>query len=221
MNNNEFSSHKPPKDCWNAHLLENAQYSKTGLPLFKCSESIPPDVVSFKNVSQSPDNSKWVHFYENDNLLELVWESPEFYTNNLRRFPGIISPDLSIYRDMPQPLQSFNNYRNRVLAHWFSEQGFNVIPNIRWGDENTYPFCFDGIEANKPVCVSTLGTLRHKEDRECFRRGFAEMVKRLSPSVIIIYGQMPADIFSDYQISGIPFSHFDTDAQKAQKRRRV
>lgn len=220
VNNHEFSPHKFPNDCWNAYLLENAQYSNTGLPLFECSEVVPSDVISFKNASQACDSNPWIHFYESDNLLELVWESPQFYVDKLKRFPGIISPDLSIYRDMPQPLQIFNNFRNRTLAHWFSEQGFKVIPNIRWGDESTYSFCFDGIEANKPVCVSTLGVLKHKEDRESFKRGFAEMVRRLSPSIIIVYGQMPADVFSDYQESGIPFIHFDTDARKAQKRRK-
>ena len=218
MNNKEFSSRKLPVDCWNARLLTNAQYSETGLPLFECSNSLPLELISFKNASQSNDAHEWVHFYEKDERIELVWESPELWAERLRRFSGIISPDLSICRDMPLPVQNWNNYRNRTLAYFFAEQGFKIIPNVRFGAKDSYPFCFDGIESNKPVCVSTLGVLASYEDQKSFRDGFSEMLSLLTPCTVIVYGQMPAEIFGEYWATGIPFIQFDTDARKAKKR---
>ncbi|MCI9263640.1 MAG: DUF4417 domain-containing protein [Oscillospiraceae bacterium] len=218
MSNKNFSARSISTDCVNARLVRNAEYSRTGLPLFKCSSSIPTELISFKNAAQSKDAHEWVHFYEKDDRLELIWESPELWVKRLKRFKGIISPDLSIYRDDPPYVQGWNTYRNRVLAHYFSEQGYEVIPNIRFGAEKSYRFCFDGVEPNKPVCVSTLGILSEYEDRKFFQDGFAEMMRQLSPSTVIVYGQMPGMIFGEYQAMGIPFIHFDTDAQKARKR---
>ncbi len=217
MNYKNFSARRSPIDCVNARLVRNAEYSKTGLPLFECSSSIPTELISFKNAAQSKDAHEWVHFFENDARLELIWESPERWVDRLGRFRGIISPDFSVCRDDPLYVQGWNTYRNRVLAYHFSEHGFEVIPNIRLGAPNSYFFCLDGIEPHKPVCVSTLGVLASHEDRKSFQEGFAEMIKRLSPSSIIVYGQMPTDIFGQYQAAGIPFTHFDTDACKARK----
>lgn len=218
MNNKNFSARKIPVDCINARLLKKAKYSKTDLPLFECSDSIPTELISFKNAAQSKDAHEWVHFFERDDRLEPIWESPELWGERLKRFEGIISPDLSVYRDDPLYVQGWNTFRNRTLAHYFYEQGHKVIPNIRFGVENSYSFCFDGIESNKPVCVSTLGMLASNDDRKFFKEGFAEMLKRLCPSTVIIYGQMPPDIFGEYQVLGIPFIQFSTDAQKAKRR---
>lgn len=218
MNNKNFSARKISTDCSNARLLRGAEFSKTDLPLFECSNSIPTELVSFKNAAQSKDAHEWVHFFEKDVRLEAIWESPELWADRLKCFEGIISPDLSVCRDDPLYLQGWNTFRNRTLAYFFSRQGYKVIPNIRFAAKNSYPFCFDGIESNKPVCVSTLGVLASKEDRKSFKEGFAEMLKRLCPSTVIIYGQMPPDIFGEYQALGVSFMQFFTDAQKAKKR---
>lgn len=218
MNNKNFSARKIPTDCSNARLLRGAEFSKTDLPLFECSNSIPTELISFKNAAQSKDAHEWIHFFEKDDRLEAIWESPELWANRLKRFEGIISPDLSVYRDDPLYVQGWNTFRNRTLAYFFSGQGYKVIPNIRFGAKNSYHFCFDGIEPNKPVCVSTLGVLASNEDRKFFKEGFSEMLKRLSPSAVIIYGQMPTDIFGEHQALGIPLIQFSTDVQKAKKR---
>ena len=217
MNNKNFSARRISTDCLNARLVRDAEYSKTDLPLFECSNSVPTDLISFKNSAQSQDAHEWVHFYEKDDRLESIWDSPELWADRLKRFEGIISPDLSVYRDDPLPVQFWNTFRNRMLAHYFSAQGFKVIPNIRFGAKESYPFCFDGVESNKPVCVSTLGMLVSHEDRKAFKEGFGEMLKQLSPSAVIVYGQMPSDVFDEYQSSGISFIQFNTDAQKAKK----
>lgn len=218
MKSKNHSARKIPVDCLNARLVRDAEYSETGLPLFECSNSLPPDLISFKNAAQSKDGHEWVHFFEKDERIELVWDSPERWVNRLGRFKGIISPDFSVCRDDPLYVQGWNTYRNRVLAHYFSSQGFEVIPNIRLGAQNSYHFCLDGIETNKPVCVSTLGVLTSREDRECFQEGLDRMVTQLSPSSIIVYGRMPLDIFDRYQAAGIPLIQFNTDACKAKER---
>lgn len=216
MNNKNFSARTQPTDCWNASLLRNALYtSGTDLPLFDTANAVPKGVVSFKNITPTTDRSQWIHFYECDKRLEVVWESPECFVECFRQFAGIISPDLSIFYDMPILLQGYNTLRNRTLAHWFSHQGIPVIPNIRWGDERSYAFCFDGIEQHKVVCISTYGFLLHKHDRSIFCQGLDKMITQLEPNTVLVYGQMPNDIFGPYMNSGVSFVHLCTDAQKS------
>lgn len=219
MNGKTYSTRQQVKDCWNAHLLQNASYSKKWeLPLFPPTNAVPSDLQSFRYINHATENSNWIHFFGFDEYLEDVWENPEIWAKQLKRFSGVISPDLSVCRDMPFPQQLYNTYRNRVLAHFFAQQGIPIIPNIRWADERSLEFVFEGIDRNSTVCVSTSGMLAHTSDRECFRRGFDAMVKTMTPSTILVYGSMPSDIFSKYQNSGIYFAQYDIDTQKAHKR---
>lgn len=43
-------------------------------------------------------------------------------------------------------MQKWSTYQGRALAHWWGENGMEVIPNVRFADERSYEFCFSGIE---------------------------------------------------------------------------
>jgi len=219
MKTKYFSARRQPKDCWNARLLQNADYSeKWEFPLFPCTNATPPDLCSFRYINPSVNTSTWVHFYGFDNYLEDIWENPELWAKQLKQFAGVISPDLSIYQDMPFIQQAYNTYRNRVLAHWFTQQGISVIPNIRWADERTYEFAFEGIEKNSTVCISTSGILSNSKDRQNFERGFDIMIESLHPKTVLVYGSKPSDIFAKYHDKNICFVQYDIDTQKAHQR---
>ena len=74
-----------------------------------------------------------------------------------------------------------------------------MIPNIRWGDESTYSFCFLGVSEGGIVSVSTHGCMKSKRDEESFRNGLAEMLNRLAPSDVLVHGKMPAQVFGDFE----------------------
>ena len=96
--------------------------------------------------------------------------------------------------------------------------GIEIIPNIRFGDERTYSFCFDGIEKNKTVAVSTHGCIRDRLDRAYFKNGLNELITRLSPKNIIVHGCTPDDIFSEIKNSGIGFTSFDCEHIEVRKK---
>lgn len=218
MNSKRFSGRRPPKNCWHADLLLGAQYSDCAeLPLFPASAQIPGKVIAFNKATAFCDSNSWLHFYVDDCRIEAVWDNPEQYLPGIRRFSGIISPDLSVYRDFPVAWQFFNTYRNRALSYWFAKQGVQVIPNIRWGDKRSYEFCFDGIEPHGVVCVSSHGVLSNSGDRRCFSDGLAEMMARLAPATVLVYGAMPPDIFDKYQGGDTRFVHFESGIQQAHK----
>lgn len=219
MKEKNYSARRQPTDCWNARLLECASYSdRWELPLFSCSNAIPTDLRSFRYINPTTANASWIHFYGFDEYLEDVWDNPEIWAAQLKRFAGVISPDLSIYRDMPLAQQLYNVYRNRVLSYWFAQQGIPVIPNIRCADQRSYDFVFEGIDRKGTVCVSTSGVLFDSEDRIDFSHGFDAMMEALTPKTVLVYGSMPPDIFGKHLNGSTRFVQYDTDTQKAHQR---
>ncbi len=207
-------------DVFHSFLVENADYDGYfELPVIRTSNQLPNKVITFsKAISKScRDYDCWVIFYEHDRNFERLWNNPRQYLDKLKKFKGIISPDFSLYRNMPLIMQMWNTYRGRAIAVWLQNNGVEVIPNVRFGDERTFSFCFDGVEENKTVAVGTHGCIKRKEDKIFFKIGLARMVQRLSPKTIIVYGSAPDSIFKQYKDMGINIIAFESEFSKSRK----
>lgn len=194
------------RDVCNAWLLRGATYEGNWeLPCIVTTKKIPAEgtLLPFDKIRCKTSPKHWVHFYIHDHYFEKLWRTPHRYFDRLLTFDGIISPDYSIYRDMPFALQLWNTFRNRAIGSWLSLNGVPIIPNVRWGDERTYSFCFDGIERKSTVAVGTHGCLKTREDRYFFKKGLSAMLEHLSPRVILVYGTTPESIFSDCYAAGV------------------
>ena len=204
-------------DVFHAFLVENAEYDgKYELPVIKTSNLIPNKVIPFSKAMSKDwkDFDCWVVFYEHDVRFERLWNNPRAYLQKLKKFKGIISPDFSIYRNMPLCMQIWNTYRSRALATWLQNNGIEIIPNVRWNDERTLDFCFDGIEKNKTVAIGTHGCIKHKQDKSFFKLGLLELVRVLNPKNIIVYGAAPDSIFKPYKDAGINIITFESEFSK-------
>jgi len=190
------------------------------MPVIRTSNLIPEKVVTFsKAMSKTWDDfDYWVIFYEDDAKFERLWNNPKQYLSKLKKFKGVISPDFSLYRNMPLVMQIWNTYRGRAIAVWLQDNGIEIIPNVRFGDERTFSFCFDGIEENKTVAVGTHGCIKRKEDKIFFQTGLARMVQRLKPETIIVYGVAPDSIFKTYKDMGINIIAFESEFSKSRKK---
>lgn len=207
-------------DVFHAFLVENADFSEgIELPCIKTSQKLPNDVITFsKAMSKScNDFDKWVVFYEHDKNFERLWNNPKAYIEKLKKFNGVISPDFSLYRNMPLVMQQWNTYRGRAIAVWLQNNGIEVIPNVRFSDERSYEFCFDGIEKNKTIAVGTHGCIKTREDKLFFKIGLAVLVNVLTPKAIIVYGAAPDNIFKIYKDMGINIISFESEFSKSRK----
>lgn len=216
MNEKKFNNY----DVFHSFLVENADYEGTiELPKISTSNYLPKKVITFSKAMSGScyDFDCWVMFYEHDRKFERLWRNPKQYLEKLKKFKGIISPDFSLYRNMPLVMQMWNTYRNRALSVWLQNNGIEIIPNVRFGDERTFSFCFDGIEKGKTVAIGTLGCIRKKEDKIFFKVGLAYMVNRLSPKNIIVYGGVPDSIFKPYKDMGINIIAFESEFSKSRK----
>lgn len=164
--------------------------------------SFPQKLIPFSQRNRSRDFSEFVSFYEHDVKFSEILQSPEAYLDDFRRFQGIISPDFSLYRDMPLLAQMANTYRNRALACFFQKNGIRVIPNVRWSDERSYTtqvfperFAFLGLPQHSMVSIGTYGCIRGRENCYHFRAGLEAMIETLLPEAVLVYGPMPEKIF--------------------------
>lgn len=140
-----------------------------------------------KTKSNDKENErKTVHFFTYDWLFESVYTKPESAMEKLNQYYALLSPDFSVYMDMPVALQILSTFKNRWCGAYWQKLGKLVIPTIEWSDKRSFEFCFDGIEEGAIVAVSTY--CREKAQNE-FMLGYNKMLEILQPTAIICYGE--------------------------------
>lgn len=200
------------RDVFHAFLVHDARYDgKLEIPIIEPEMALPNRLISFSKAMKTDDFDQWVHFYEDDAGFECVWNKPRVYLSRLKKFNGVITPDFSIYRDMPLVMQAWNTYRGRALGHWWQSNDMVVLPNLRMGDERTYEFCCSGIQRGGTVCVGSHGCIKIREERRYFKQGLDVIVNRLKPKCIVVYGSAPKELFSCYLEEGIRILQFDSE----------
>lgn len=114
-------------------------------------------------------------------------------------------------------MQMWNTYRNRALGYWLQNNGVNIIPNVRWGDERTYEFAFEGLQQGGTFAISTNGCIQDKTDRYFFAKGLEKMVEVLKPDTLVKYSQTPEDIFRPYKEQKINIIEIENYARTVRK----
>lgn len=197
-------------DGFNPELADGARFEGVfELPIIESMKEIivPKYLVPFseRNKARHPSET-FVMFYEHDDKFAEVIRNPSKYVDEFARFAGIISPDNSLYRDMPLACQICNIYRNRLIGGYFQRHGIPVIGNCRWGDSRTYssntfgePISFIGLPTENIISVGTYGCIQSKSDKEQFKNGLSAMISYLSPAIIIVYGAMPDSVFGGFK----------------------
>ena len=197
-------------DGFNSELVRGAAFDGVfEIPYIQAPDEIiiPSAVIPFSVRSRSQSNEEFVHFYEHDICFADILSKVRERTAELSVFCGVITPDFSLYRDMPLTHQISNTYFNRAVGYYFQTQGLYVVPNIRWGDERSYtrfffedeiPFAFAGVDKHSIVSVGSYGCLKNPENRFYFKEGLAAMLDELEPQVVLVYGAMPEDVFDPY-----------------------
>lgn len=162
-------------------------------------------------MSSTPDEKTGVHAFVDDYQMQRLWSSPERYLNRLLSVGCVCSPDFSMFTDTPTALNIYNHYRKHWLAAYWQMNGVKVLPTICWSNADSFVWCFDGEPHNAPVAVSSVGTQQSSDKRAAFMLGYDAMLERLTPSVVLFWGNIPKEARGNI----IPVESFS----KAMKRR--
>lgn len=166
------------------------------MPFIHGEDHIPKSLAPFNyTLSKRVKSESGIHFFIDDYQFERVWRNPTRYIDLLKNYDCVLTPDFSLYTDMPKAMLIWNTYRSRLIGQMMQDNGLLVIPTVSWADTDSFEFCFDGLPTEATLAVSTIGTNINEESRLLFRLGMAEMIERLHPNNLLIYGQC------DYPVS--------------------
>ncbi|KFI63239.1 DUF4417 domain-containing protein [Bifidobacterium cuniculi] len=208
------------RDVFHARLLSGAQYASSHeLPWVEPSTMVPKRLIPYSQAKHTDDFNQWVCFYEDDHkFIADVWRNPSRALQIVRRFEGAISPDFSMYRDMPLILQEYAVFMNRATEYYWQKNGVQVIPNVRWGDQRTHEIACAGIPRCSTIAIGSYGALRDRSNRQYLLAGVSYVAKTLQPEKVIVYGGTPPAMVESFTSVGAQIVRIATAAENAHKK---
>ena len=160
------------------------------MPIIK-KQDIDVDKIQFLSYTNTKLNDtenldKTVHFFTYDWKFEKVYEKAQTEVEKLSQYYCLLSPDFSIFTNMPLALQIESVFKNRWCGAYWQSQGLKVIPTVSWGDKNSFEFCFDGVEQGAIVAVCAYYRENCEEE---FMLGYNEMLEKIKPSMVLCYDE--------------------------------
>lgn len=179
----------------NQELMQFHTIGYYGIPEIQPTDTVHDKMLRFMDWKEVDDPENYIaHFFYDDYKFINAWREPDKYIERLKKFKAVVAPDFSLYTDFPRALQILSCYRRQWVAAYWQHMGIDVIPDVVWGDEESFSYCFDGIPKHSTVAVSSVGVKRdadwNNKNGEMFKTGFDEMKKRLEPTTILFYGDM-------------------------------
>lgn len=163
---------------------------KYGIPLIK-KQNIDLDKIDLWNYTKvkkddTENKNKTIHFFTYDWKFENVYEKAELTLGKLDQYYALLTPEFSLYWDMPKSLQIYSTFKNRWCGAFWQKHGKLVIPTVCCCGEESYDFCFDGIEEGSIIAISTYAREDYKQE---FMKSYNKMIEVIKPSGIICYGE--------------------------------
>lgn len=207
-------------DGFQQYLTEGATFvGKAGIPMLMNLNNVqlPKDMIPFTKARSSANKRQYVHFYQHDKEFSVVLTATKRYLDILKLYDGVITPDCTMMINQSPCLLQTNTYMNRAVGFYLQKNGIPVIPNIRWSDESSFEYCFLGVHKGSIVSVSTHGCIKSKEQKRMFRIGLEAMLDTIRPSIILVHGKMPDEVFSSF-IGQTEFHRYASEFEKAHER---
>lgn len=201
-------------------MVQGAEFSHNDIPFCPTTMTVPPPrLISYEEAKRSKDYEAGVAFYKDDykfdGLKSGIWVNYVECLRTVCKFRGgVITPDFAMNQDLPDPWKRMNIYRSRAYGFYFVKAGLAVCNNIRWGDPNTWSYCFDGVSKGSMVAVSTHGCIKKSPDRKRYVDGLYEMIKIIEPPAILVYGSCPENIFGEARKMHIKIYVYESEMKR-------
>ncbi len=178
---------------------------KYRLPQLEPTQAVPTKVIGFnerKGISKPEDY--WIDFFIDDALFENFWNHPEMSFSSLKRFAGIIATDYSMLPEMLPGQSIWNCTRNRVMAYYLQQNGFNTIPVASWCTESDFEWCLDGLPTKSSIAITTNGCMSSPYGKRMLLRGVEELYKQKEPTNLIVCGRHVPELDAYGNVSYYP-----------------
>lgn len=176
-------------DAYNLQLVNVTNCAgKYGMPILEPVDFVPKRLLPFNYAKSATDTAQTLHFFIDDYQFERLWNSPNKYLELIQQFDGVLTPDFSMYMDMPLPMQIWNEYRRRALGNYWQRNGVWVVPTLSWSDKRSYGFCFGGLPKHSTYAISSVGVKKDETAMQVWRDGMDTAIKTLKPARLLLYG---------------------------------
>lgn len=178
--------------AYNLEMVNRSDCGRDGFPSIKGRMAKPAELQGFNYAKSTPADAKadvGCHFFIDDYQFERLWQRPDAYLDVLKPYKCVLTPDFSLYMDMPDAMQEWNRYRSAALGNYWQRNGITVVPTLSWAQPSSYGFCFKGIPKHSTVATSTVGVARDEAAQAVWRDGMREAMKRLEPRRVLLYGK--------------------------------
>lgn len=197
-------------DAYNMHDYDkNAAAGYYEMPVLESCDFVPKDIISFNYMLSAKNKNVGIHFYIDDYQFERIWTQPQMYIEKMADFDCVFTPDFSLYTEMPTAMKIWNIYRSRLIGQMCQRNGINVIPTVSWCEEKSFDYCFDGLPVHSTLSISTIGVKQDECAFGLWKAGVAEMIRRLQPKTLLIYGGK-----LEYDYGDIKTVYYDNKAFK-------
>ncbi len=140
----------------------------------------------------------YVCFYSPDKMFERVRQKPRRYLSFFKRCAGIIGFDYSVHSDMPLIKQKSQMNDNLSLTYFYGNNGCPVVPNIRWGIDETADEYLSATPNHTFIAIGTHGFSKlnwQKAEWHCF---LEKLIESCKPIGVVVYGNPNKSIFEPF-----------------------
>lgn len=163
-------------------------------------QSKPPALLTpYKDTPDDPAKDVWLHFFLDDYRFETIWNRLEKSLLKLKRYGKALSPDFSVWPDMPRAMAVWQVYRNRWCGRFWQSYGIEVIPTLSWGKPDSFDFAFAGVPKGNPVAIATLG-VQDWHEWIGFARGYEYMLSLIEPRFVVCFGKLPKELYGKTEV---------------------
>lgn len=191
----------------NTHTLYESS-NQWGIPDLPQATTVPQRLIAYNDrwKVEHPDTGDAVHFFLDDYRFETMWSQPQRSLSRVMRAGLALTPDFSLWREMPLAMQLWQVYRSRWCGAWMASNGITVIPTLSWSTPDSYDFCFAGVAKYSVVAVSSVG-IRDDDARSSYRHGIRMMMEQIEPECVVVYGR---SLGEDKVFPDTPFEYYQT-----------
>lgn len=177
----------------NMHLMEGMEFTpKHQFPQMKAYNGNTDLIfIPYNQRNKYDGNNQAVHFFLNDYMFRTaVWCNLEHTTFSLRKFDVLLTPDLSLWKDIPTDYYNKQNiFHTRFIGAYWQICGYSVIATASWGGLDSFEYCFEGLPENSVIAVSGMGNRKNSSSFNLWCYGLRRLEEAKHPSLILIYGQ--------------------------------
>lgn len=162
---------------YNFAKIRKQELNLSDVKLLACSDTKASETEYYKTYG--------VHFFVDDFRFEGIYKKPEASLTKYSQYAFLLTPDFSLYAEMPQWRQIESVGKSRWIGAYWQDKGLTVIPTVSWSSPRSFEYCFKAIEKGSIVAIGMIGC---KQSKRAFMLGYNEMLSQVNPSAIICFG---------------------------------